>query len=362
MKTARPLILVVNPGSTSTKIAVFKGCDALFEETLEHDPAALRTFAHVAGQRDYREAAITRFLERHSLAAQAFDLVIGRGGLLHPLPGGVYAVNAAMLRDLSRARYGEHASNLGAIIAHRFARAGRPRTPAYIANPVVVDELSDVARLTGHPAIRRRSIFHALNQKAVAERVAARMHKPYRRCRFVVAHAGGGISIGVHLNGRVVDVNNALEGDGPFTPERTGALPLIPFYRYALEKKLSVGAAAALVSRRGGLLAHLGTNDCRQIVSRIRRGDSASRLALEAFVYQLAKALGAAAAALDGRVDAVILTGNVMKSGWILRRLRRKVGFIAPIHVITDNSELAALAHAALGAWQGTRRVHTYYN
>lgn len=360
MKQINPLILVINPGSTSTKIAAFKGKRELFSETLDHPAKELRQFDSVAAQLPFRMKAVSGILKKHDLTPSDFDIAIGRGGLLRPVSGGIYKVSKLMLEDLAEARYGEHASNLGAIIANAITKNGKHESLALIADPVVVDELSDIARVTGWPEIKRRSIFHALSQKAVARKVAARLRKPVNRCRFVVAHIGGGVSIGAHCRGLVVDVNNALDGDGPFTPERTGALPLIPFYRYCSANGLSPEQAARQIARLGGLLAHLGTNDCREIVSRIEKGDKHCELILSAFVYQLAKAIGAAATALDGRLDAIILTGNVMKSKWILQRLRRKIAFLAPIHVITDCTEMDALAEAARNAWDGLQQINNY--
>lgn len=357
-RTRTPLMLVINPGSTSTKIALFRGVKIIFEKTVEHARQDVVNYPHVLDQADYRGDLVLAELKAHQTSLDQIDVFIGRGGLLRPLAGGIYAVNAAMLRDLRECRYGEHASNLGAIIADRLA-AGT-LAPRLIANPVVVDELDPVARLTGHPEIERRSIFHALNQKAVAEQVAGHIGKAYSRCQMIVAHIGGGVSVGVHRRGRVVDVNNALEGDGPFSPERTGSLPLLDFYKFAVRKNLSVDEVARIISKAGGLMAHLGTNDCRVIVERIRTGDKQAKLVLEAFIFQIAKAIGAGAAVLDGRVDAIVLTGNVMKSRWIRMRLCRKINFIAPIHVMTGNSEMAALAKAGLDSWLGKKKVLNY--
>lgn len=353
-----PLILVINPGSTSTKMALFRGSTLVFEKTAEHSRQDLANFRQVIDQADYRGAMVMAELQRHQISLDQVNIFMGRGGLLRPLAGGVYAVDEAMLRDLREGRYGEHASNLGAIIAHQLALG--TRAPCLIANPVVVDELAPEARLTGHPDIERRSIFHALNQKAVAEQVAGKIGKAYGRCHMIVAHIGGGLSVGVHRKGRVIDVNNALEGDGPFSPERTGSMPVLDFYKYAVGKNLSVSDVARLISRGGGLLAHLGTNDCRVIVKQIQAGDRKSKLVLDAFVFQLAKAIGAGAAVLDGKVDAIVLTGNVMKSSWVRTRLCRKIKFIAPLYVITGNSEMEALAKAGLDAWLGKKKVLNY--
>lgn len=353
-----PSILVINPGSTSTKVALFRALKCRFETELKHDPSVLATFESIIAQDNYRRQAVLEFLHANKVALQDIDVFIGRGGLLRPLAGGIYEVDEAMVEDLRHCRYGEHASNLGAILADEMARACGKR--AYIANPVVVDELSDVARLTGHPDIARRSIFHALSQKAVAQKAARRLGRAYEKCNFVVAHLGGGITIGVHEKGRVVDVNNALDGEGPFSPERTGALPVLPFYRYGQDRNMTVQQAGKFLTRNGGLLAHLGTNDCRLIEEKVAAGDEKFALVYNAFIYQVAKAIGGMAAALSGKVDAVVLTGGVIRGPIFLRKLKAMVKFIAPVIPIIKNSEMEALAEAALNAHQGAQEVKTY--
>jgi butyrate kinase len=355
-----PTILVINPGSTSTKVALFRGQRRVFDSGVEHGYSCLNRFRRVVDQVSYRRRFVEREIRRHGVSLRAIDLFVGRGGLLRPVAGGVYAINAAMLKDLAESRYGEHASNLGAILAHELAREAGWARRAYIANPVVVDELDPVARVSGHPAIPRRSIFHALNQKAVAGKVLRKLGKSARQGRLIVAHVGGGISVGVHRAGRVVDVNDALEGEGPFSPERTGALPLLPFFRYVRGRGLSDADVKRMVTRQGGLLAHLGTNDCRRIVRRIRAGDRKARLVFEAFAYQVARSVAAGTVALNGRVDAVVLTGNALKCAWLRSRLRRLLRFIGPVHVLAGSFEMEALAGAALEVYRGTRRAQRY--
>ena len=358
MSSGSPIILVINPGSTSTKIALFAGLKCRFETELKHDPKVLATFDCIIGQCEYRREALVNFLRTHRISLESIDVFIGRGGLLRPVPGGIYEVNDAMLADLKSCRYGEHASNLGAILTDAFARSVGRR--AYIADPVVVDELSDVARVSGHPDIPRRSIFHALSQKAVARKAARRLGKPYEKCNLIVGHLGGGITIGAHQKGRVVDVNNALDGEGPFTPERTGALAALPLYRYATERNMTVQQVYKFMTRSGGLLAHLGTNDCRLIEQKVAAKDPKFALVYDAFVYQVAKAIGAMAAALSGKVDAIVLTGGVTRGAIFLRKLKGMVRFIAPVHVIIRNTEMEALAAAALDAHRGAQEVKSY--
>jgi butyrate kinase len=353
-----PLILVINPGSTSTKIALFAGLKCRVETELKHDPKVLAGFDSIIAQDGYRREAVLEFLKQSKVSPEAIDIFIGRGGLLRPLPGGIYEVNQAMIADLRSCCYGEHASNLGAILAAELASTCGKQ--ALIANPVVVDELSDIARLSGHPDLPRRTIFHALSQKAVAAKAARRLGKRYERCNFVIAHLGGGITVGAHAKGRVVDVNNALDGEGPFTPERIGGIAAIPFLRYCTERNMTVQQATRLLNRDGGLLAHLGTNDCRLIEQKVAAGDEKFTVVYNAFIYQVAKAIGAMAAALSGKVDAVVLTGGVVRGPIFLRKLKAMVKFIAPVIPIIKNSEMEALAEAAVAAHGGTQEVKTY--
>jgi butyrate kinase len=353
-----PTLLVINPGSTSTRLAVFRGRKALLETELKHSRREIDVFDSVVAQAAFRKKALLSVLADHGMDTSDIDVFVGRGGLLRPVPGGAFKVNGRMLRDLRAARFGEHASNLGAILAHELA--SKKKASAFIANPVVVDEMWDVARISGHPDLPRQSKFHALSQKAVARKVADRLGRPYTSCNFVVAHMGGGVTIGAHRKGRVVDVNNGLEGAGPFTPERTGELTLLPFYRYVTGKKLSAEEVTRLVTREGGLLAHLGTNDFKRIVERARGGHRKSRLVLDALVYGIAKSIGGMAAALSGNVDAIVLTGGLVRSRSFAGNLRKMVGFIAPVHVIVENSEMEALAFAVLDVVEGKTRAKTY--
>ena len=358
MKKTNPLILAINPGSTSTKLAMFAGRSRRWETEIKHDAGALAKLPHVIAQDDLRRATIVKAMRERQVEPADIDVFVGRGGLLRPLHGGVYEVNERMLEDLRLCKYGEHASNLGAMLAAELGQAAGKK--AYIANPVVVDELSDTARLTGLPELPRRTIFHALSQKAVAGIVARRLGRPYEKCNLIVAHIGGGLSIGAHRHGKVVDVNNSLDGEGPFTPERTGALPLMPFLKLAQERKWTVAQAYKQITRGSGLLAHLGTNDCRLIEDKVAAGDAKFSLVYEAFIYGIAKHIGAMAAALKGKVDAIVLTGGVVRGAIFVRKLREYVGFIAPVRVVAKNSEMAALACAALEAHCGQCEVGVY--
>lgn len=351
-------ILAINPGSTSTKIAVFADGEPLFVETIRHDAADLAAFGDIMDQEGYRRDLILAALNRHGLAVADLAAVIGRGGLMRPIPGGTYAVNDAMLADLRSCLYGAHASNLGAILARDLAaEAG---VPAFIADPVVVDELGPLARYSGHPDISRRSVFHALNHKAVARIAAAGLGRPYEDLRLIVAHLGGGVSVGAHDRGRVVDVNNALDGDGPFSPERSGGLPAGALVDWCFTPGADETAIRRRITGRGGFLAYLGTADGLEIDRRAAAGDEKAREVREAMAYQVAKEIGAMAAVLEGRVDAVVVTGGLAHDGVLVGLISRRVSFLAPVLVHAGEDEMAALAEAALRALDAPGLVRTY--
>jgi butyrate kinase len=307
--------------------------------------------------------------EQKILQGRRLAAVVGRGGLLHPLPGGVYAVNEAMKDDLRAARYGSHASNLGALIADRIAREFD--VPAFVADPVVVDELDVLARYTGLPEISRKSIFHALNQRATAKKAAADLGRPYGECTLIVAHLGGGTSVGIHVNGRVVDVNNALDGDGPFAVERAGRLPPGDWLRYVLGGGEEAIELQKRLTGRGGLVAHLGTNDAKAVEAAIERHlrglPDEGRLigarcleVIDALCYQTAKEVCSLAAVVAGHVDAVVLTGGLSYSRRVVAEISRRVSFLAPLMVYPGENEMEALAAAALEALDRRVEVRVY--
>ena len=358
MTRLAPKILVINPGSTSTKMALFRGAKAVFEDEVPHTRKELDRFGGVMAQGDFRQAKVTEALAKRGIELAEIDAFIGRGGLLRPVPSGVFKVNRKMLAELRNCKHGEHASNLGAIIADGLAR--QVGKPAYIADPVVVDELDDVARISGHPAAPRRSVFHALGQKAVARKVAAKLGKPYERLNLIVAFLGGGGTVGAHCKGKVVDVTNGLEGEGAFTPERTGALPLLPFVKYVLNNKLSYNDVARIVTREGGALALLGTNDLRFVERKVAAGNKRFALVRNAFIYQIAKDIGAMATVLAGKVDAIVVTGGIANNQALVKDLAKRVRFVAPVHVILKNSEMEALALSAVSVLTGSERARAY--
>jgi len=349
-------ILVVNPGSTSTKIAVFEDGKELFSEGVCHSAEEIARFLDIASQFEFRESCI-----RDALAARGFDVkslacVVGRGGLLKPIPGGVYAVNKAMKDELRSARFGEHASNLGALIAD--AIAAEAGVPAYIADPVVVDELDDVARLYGHKLFRKQSIFHALNQKAVARRWASENARRYEDVRLVVAHMGGGVSVGLHKLGRVVDVNNALNGEGPFSPERSGTLPAGALTRLCFSGSYNEKEILKMINGQGGMVSLAGTNDMRVLEARYKAGEADAVLVYNAFIYNVGKAIGALAAAADGKLDGIVLTGGIPYGKPVQEGLRKMVGWMAPVTVYPGEGELEALAAAGERGLAGEAREY----
>lgn len=345
-------MLVINPGSTSTKIAVFQDEQPVLEQVLRHSGQDLAKYERVSDQYEFRKEAVLEALKAADVRVADLAAVVGRGGLVRPIPGGTYLVNDAMLADLRIGYSGEHASNLGGLLANDIGN--EYGIPAYIVDPVVVDELTEVARLSGSPLMERVSIFHALNQKAIARRAAADLGKEYNNTNLVVAHLGGGISVGAHQLGRVVDVNNALNGDGPFSPERSGGLPAFALAQLCLSGEYTESEVRRLIVGRGGLMAYLGTNDAREVVQRIEDGDEQAQLVYEAMAYQIAKEIGSAATVLRGQVDAIVLTGGLAyDQDYLIEWVRQRVKYIAPVLVYPGEDELLALAQGALRVLQG---------
>lgn len=351
-------VLVINPGSTSTKIGVFEDQTELFTENVSHSAEEIAAFPTIASQYEFREKHIRAALDKRGFDIKKLSCVVGRGGLLKPIPGGVYAVNEAMKAELKAAPYGEHASNLGALIADALAK--EIGVPAFIADPVVVDELEDVARIYGHKAFKKRSIFHALNQKAVARRWAREHGKRYEEVHLIVAHMGGGVSVGLHKNGRVVDVNNALNGEGPFSPERAGTLPAGELAKLCFSGKYAEKDVLKMITGQGGLVSLADTNDMRVLEGRFLKGDPEGVLYYEAFVYNVAKAIGALAAAAAGKVDGVIITGGIAYGKPIQEKLAAYCGWIAPLTAYPGEGELEALAQAGLSVVGGELKAQEY--
>lgn len=351
------IVLAINPGSTSTKIAVFKGSDCIVEQTLRHSAEQIAGFGSVIEQYQWRKQLILDTLAENNIDVNTLSAVIGRGGLLHPIESGVYEVNQTMIDHL-RECSPQHASNLGAMIASEIA--SQCQIKAYIADPVVVDELDDVSRLCGIKTIGRRSIFHALNQKAMARRYADDIGRPYEELNLIVAHLGGGISVAAHRKGRVVDCNNALDGEGPISPERAGTIPAGDLIDLCYSGQYTHKQARALLVGGGGLVALTGSNSVIDIERRANEGDNEAKLALEAMCYGVAKHIGQMAVVLDGDVDAIILTGGIAHSNYVTNAISEKCRFIAPIEIYAGENELQALAMNALRVLQGSLEAKTY--
>ncbi|MGM0431989.1 MAG: butyrate kinase [Spirochaetota bacterium] len=357
MGTARQLI--INPGSITTKLSVWDGLEELYGQTITHERQQLEHYTTVALQEPFRLACVERFLEQHGADIHSFDLIMGRGGLLRPLRGGVYLVTEAMVADLKAARYGEHASNLGAVLAFKLAK--KAGCPAYIADPVVVDELIDDARLSGLQQLPRKSIFHALNQKIAARQTAEALGRPYEELQMIVAHLGGGISIGAHKQGRVVDVNNALDGEGPFTPQRSGTLPAGDLIRLCFSGAYTQRQLEKLVCGQGGVISYLGTSDMQEVLRRAyEEGDTRAAACLQAMIYQCAKEIGALSVTLGGAVDAIVITGGMAHSPVIVDKLKERVACIAPVFVIPGEREMLSLAENGQAVYDGSREVLAY--
>lgn len=357
-------ILAINPGSTSTKIAVYDDERPVLVRTIRHTMDELSRYPRIIDQFEFRKNLVLGELKAEHIPL-SFDAIIGRGGLLKPIPGGVYEVNDAMLDDIMHAMH-SHACNLGCLIANELA-VMLPGCRAFIADPGVVDELEDVARITGSPLMPRITIWHALNQRAIARRYAAEMSAKhsgktirYEDLNLIICHLGGGISVGAHRHGRCIDVNNALDGEGPFSPERAGTLPAGSLIDLCYSKQFTPGDLKKRISGHAGLAAHLGTTDVSEIVHRINKGDEHARLVLDAMIYQIAKSVGGAAVSLYGQVDAILLTGGIAHSEYVVSRLKDRITFLAPVHVFPGEDELEALAMNALGALRGELEVQVY--
>lgn len=357
-------VLTVNPGSTTTKVVLLDGDTALLDRELEHPRAELRGLPTVWDQLPLRRRAVHAALDEARPLLAGLHAVVGRGGLLAPLPGGTYAIGAAMLADLRAARHGEHPCNLGAPLARELA--DELGVPAFVVDPVVTDELLPEARPTGLPQISRRSTFHALSQRGAAREAAARHGLDYAAAKLLVAHLGGGISVGAHLRGRVVDVTNALDGEGPFSPERTGTLPVLEVLRLLESGQFDIPGLRTAVLRRGGLFAHLGTNDFREVQRRAAAGDEAARALAGALAYNVAKhaasLLPALATADDpAPLDLIVLTGGLARSPLLVAELTRRLAPLAPVEVVLGLTEALVMARGAAAALDGRCPVQDYH-
>jgi butyrate kinase len=351
-------ILVINPGSTSTKIAVYDMDKELFSKSIEHSKEELAPFKKISDQLEFRKETILKALKEAGFDLSEFACISARGGNIHPVPSGTYIVNEKMVQDMLSLKYGAHPSNLGAPIAYELAR--QYNIPAFIVDPVVVDEMEMVNKITGLKGILRQAKDHPLNQKAVSREVAKSLGKKYEECNFVVAHLGGGISVAAHRKGRIIDVNNALNGDGPFSPERAGDLPNVSVVEMCFSGNYTKEEILKMLAGNGGFVSHLGTNSLKEVLSRIEQGDEYAKLVYDAMVLQISKWIGIMAVVLKGEVDGVILTGGMAKSEKLVNDIKEYVKFIAPVYTVAGEFEMKALMEGALRVLRGEEEAKTY--
>ena len=352
-------ILAINSGSTSTKIAVFANAKIVFFKNIKHSVDDLKGFKNISDQYEFRKDIIYDELEKAEVDFDEITAVVGRGGLLKPIPSGVYEVNDAMKKDLLECARGQHASNLGGLIADCIAQK-LPNAKAYIADPVVVDELDDVARITGHPNFERISIFHALNHKAVARFHAKCISKKYEELNLIVVHLGGGITVGAHQKGRVIDVNQGLDGDGPFSPERSGTLPVGDLAKVCFSGKYTHEEVRKMIVGQGGFAAYFGTSDAQEVEELVNKGDKKALLIFEALAYQVSKEIGAMSTVLKGNVDGILITGGLAYDKWFIELIIERTAHIAPISIYPGEDEMKALALNGIMVLKGEVEVKKY--
>jgi len=350
--------LIINPGSTSTKIGVFEDETLLFEETLRHTTEEISQYASIADQKDFRKKIITDLLEKKDFDIKSLNVVVGRGGMLKPIPGGTYAVTDDLLADLVVGKQGQHASNLGGILAREIGDS--IGVPSFIVDPVVVDELMPIARYSGVPELPRKSVFHALNQKAVAKRYAKEQGGPYESLNLIVVHMGGGVSVGAHEKGMIVDVFNALDGDGAFSPERAGGVPSGALIDMCFSGEYTKKEVYSKIVGKGGFNAYLGTNDMREVMKMVNEGNEKAAEMVDAFTFQVAKDMGSMACVLKGKVDQIIVTGGIAYNAPVINALKERAGFIAPFTVYPGEDELLALTQGALRVLNGEEEAMKY--
>jgi butyrate kinase len=357
MKEVR--ILAINPGSTSTKIAVYQDSEPFFLKNIQHSPKDLAPFQRIADQFHFRKDIIMKQLSDAEINLDQVHAVMGRGGLLKPIPSGVYEVNEIMIHDLENSPLGDHASNLGGLIAHDIA-IELPDAKAYIADPITVDEMDDISRISGHPLFERISIFHALNHKAIAREYAKAINKRYEDLNLIVVHLGGGITIGAHKKGRVIDVNQGLDGEGPFGPERSGTLPIGALIRLCFSGKYTQKEVLWMNKGGGGLVAHLGTNSAVKVGKMIETGDAKAKMIYYAMAYQVAKYIGSMYVVLKCDVDAILITGGIANDKNFVAFIQEYVHKIAPVHVFPGEDEMHALAMNGLYLIKGEIQAKEY--
>lgn len=351
-------LLIINPGSTSTKIAVYHDEKAIFVNTIVHQNSELEYQEYISEQQDFRKKVILDTLSEEGIDLKEITAIVGRGGAVKPLEGGTYTINEEMIKDCKIGYSAQHASNLGALIANEIAK--EIGVASFIVDPPVVDEMSEVAKVTGLPGMRRESKFHALNQKAVARRGAEELGKKYEDANIIAAALGGGISVGIHVDGKVIDVNNCYDGEGPFSPERAGSVPLGNMIKRCFSGEYTHSEIKKQIAGQGGVIAHLGTNDIREVIKKIETGDNYAKLVYEAMAYQVGKSIAALAAVVNGKVDAIVLSGGIAHDKNFIKMITDRVEFISKVIVYPGEDEMGSLASGALRVLKGEEVAKEY--
>jgi len=353
-------ILTINPGNTSTKVALFDDEKSMRMEVIRHSKKETEKYASITDQLDFRKNAVEEFLNRGKIDLESIDYYIGRGGYMKPVKSGLYEVNKEMLDDLRTTKYGEHASNLGAMIAYSFASLNDKK--AFMLDPICVDELDSVARLSGHPAVPRVSVFHALNQKRIARNAARDMGRDYKDVNIIVAHLGSGISVGLHKKGLITDLTNAIDGEGPFTPERSGAVPTRLFIRYVFKHGLDYKESESMLYGKSGMYAYLGTNNFQNVMEEYEaKKDEKVKLVVEAMAYQISKSIASLAAPASGDIDIIIITGGLAYSKTFTGLIIPSIKFITDnVRVYPGEDELQAMAEGVVQGLKGEVEILKY--
>jgi butyrate kinase len=344
-------VIAINPGSTSTKIAVFQNDKTLFLKTIRHTADELAPYPKITDQFEFRKHIILQQLSEAGIDLVHVKAIVGRGGVLKPIPSGIYEVNEAMIHDLIHSPM-DHASNLGGLIARDLVKS-IPGARAYIADPVVVEEFEAIARIAGHPKFERVSIFHALNQKAIAREYSKAVQRRYEDLNLIVAHLGGGITIGAHMKGKVIDVNQGIDGEGPFSPERSGTLPVGQLINLCFSGEYEIKQVKKMVTGEGGLVAYLGTNNAADVEQKVKEGDEYAKLIYQAMAYQVAKSIGEMFTVLKCECDAILITGGVAYDKMFVSWIQERVFKLAPVYVYPGEDEMRALAQNGIMVLKG---------
>lgn len=350
-------ILTINPGSTSTKISYFHKMKGEIKEELHHETEELKSMTQEQ-EIEYRYKLIDDSLVKNNINPKEIEGVVGRGGLLKPLKSGTYVINDRMIEDLKTGKFGVHASNYGGILAKKIA--DKYSIPSFIVDPVIVDEMLEIAKISGIPEFPRKSIFHALNQKAVARSYCENKNLKYEEASVIVAHMGGGVTVGLHHNGQVIDVNNGLDGDGPFSPERSGGVPIGDFFRGYYTNKYDREFLLKRLKGSGGVVAYLGTNNIKKVIHDIEAGSTEAKKIIDAMCYQISKEIGGLATVLNGKIDAIILTGGMAYSEYIVNKIKENISFITEIIVMPGENEMNSLYLGAVRVLSGKERAKEY--